>query len=34
MTEDLAISIGAYQKWLTATQFLDKIDENLKIAMD
>ncbi len=33
MTKDLAILIGADQKWLTTTQFLDKIDENLKAAM-
>lgn len=33
MTKDLAILIGADQKWLTTTQFLDKIDENLKTAM-
>ena len=33
MTKDLAILIGADQKWLTTTQFLDKIDENMKVAM-
>jgi isocitrate dehydrogenase len=33
MTKDLAILIGADQKWLTTTQFLDKIDENLKATM-
>ena len=33
MTKDLAILIAADQKWLTTTQFLDKIDENLKTAM-
>jgi len=33
MTKDLAILIGADQKWLTTNQFLDKIDENLKAAM-
>lgn len=33
MTKDLAILIGADQKWLTTTQFLDKIDENMKKAM-
>ena len=33
MTKDLAILIGANQKWLTTTQFLDKIDENMKAAM-
>ncbi len=34
MTKDLALLIGENQKWLTTTQFLDKIDENLKGAMD
>ena len=33
MTKDLAILIGADRKWLTTSQFLDKIDENLKAAM-
>ena len=33
MTKDLAILIGADQPWLTTSQFLDKLDENLKIAM-
>jgi isocitrate dehydrogenase len=33
MTKDLAILIGADQKWLTTNQFLDKIDDNLKAAM-
>jgi isocitrate dehydrogenase len=33
MTKDLAILIGSDQKWLTTSQFLDKIDENLKAAM-
>jgi len=33
MTKDLAILIGADQKWLTTSQFLDKIDENLRAAM-
>lgn len=33
MTKDLAILIGADQKWLTTNQFLDKLDENLKAAM-
>lgn len=33
MTKDLAILIGADQKWLTTTQFLDKIDQNMKAAM-
>ncbi|MDW3207244.1 MAG: NADP-dependent isocitrate dehydrogenase [Alphaproteobacteria bacterium] len=34
MTKDLALLIGENQKWLTTNQFLDKIDENLKDAMD
>jgi isocitrate dehydrogenase len=33
MTKDLALLIGADQKWLSTTGFLDKIDENLKQAM-
>ncbi len=33
MTKDLAILVGAEQKWLSTTAFLDKIDENLKKAM-
>lgn len=33
MTKDLALLIGENQKWLTTNQFLDKIDENLKRAM-
>ena len=33
MTKDLAILIGPDQKWMTTTQFLDKLDENLKKAM-
>jgi isocitrate dehydrogenase len=32
MTKDLALLVGADQKWLTTTGFLDKIDENLKRA--
>ena len=31
--QDLALLIGPDQKWLTTTQFLDKLDANLKIAM-
>jgi isocitrate dehydrogenase len=34
MTKDLAILVGADQKWLSTTGFLDKIDENLKTAMN
>src|SRR5450830_666141 len=33
MTKDLASLIGANQKWLSTTGFLDKVDENLKKAM-
>ncbi len=33
MTKDLALLIGPEQKWLTTTQFLDKLDENLNKAM-
>ncbi|KAB2877355.1 MAG: NADP-dependent isocitrate dehydrogenase [Pseudorhodoplanes sp.] len=33
MTKDLALLVGADQKWLSTTGFLDKIDENLKQAM-
>jgi isocitrate dehydrogenase len=33
MTKDLALLVGADQKWLSTTGYLDKIDENLKKAM-
>jgi isocitrate dehydrogenase len=33
MTKDLALLVGADQKWLSTLGFLDKIDENLKKAM-
>jgi isocitrate dehydrogenase len=33
MTKDLALLIGADQRWLSTTGFLDKIDENLQAAM-
>jgi isocitrate dehydrogenase len=33
MTKDLALLVGADQKWLSTTGFLDKVDENLKQAM-
>jgi len=33
MTKDLAILIGPDQAWMTTTQFLDKLDQNLKSAM-
>ena len=34
MTKDLAILIGPDQNWLTTQQFLDKLDENLQLAMN
>ncbi len=33
MTKDLALLVGADQKWLSTTGFLDKVDESLKRAM-
>src|SRR5437868_10043761 len=33
MTKDLALFIGADQKWLSTEGFLDKVDDNLKKAM-
>ena len=33
MTKDLALLVGAEQTWLSTTGFLDKIDQNLRIAM-
>jgi isocitrate dehydrogenase len=33
MTKDLSLLVGADQKWLSTTGFLDKVDENLKKAM-
>jgi isocitrate dehydrogenase len=33
MTKDLAILVSPEQKWLTTTQFFDKVDSNLKKAM-
>jgi isocitrate dehydrogenase len=33
MTKDLALLVGADQKWLSTNGFLDKIDKNLKQAM-
>jgi isocitrate dehydrogenase len=33
MTKDLALLVGADQKWLSTTAFLDKINQNLKAAM-
>jgi len=34
MTKDLALLVGADQKWLSTTGFLDKVNENLKTAMN
>ena len=33
MTKDLALLISPDQKWLSTTEFLDKLDENLKKTM-
>ena len=33
MTKDLALLIGPDQPWLSTTAFLDKVDENLQVAM-
>ena len=33
MTKDLAILVSADQKWLSTTQFLDKVSDNLTKAM-
>jgi isocitrate dehydrogenase len=33
MTKDLALLVGADQKWLSTTGFLDKVDQSLKKAM-
>ncbi len=33
MTKDLALLVGDKQSWLTTEGFLDKVDENLKLAM-
>ena len=33
MTKDLALLVGADQRWLSTTGYLDKVDENLKKAM-
>jgi isocitrate dehydrogenase len=33
MTKDLALLVGADQKWLSTTGFLDKVSENLSAAM-
>ncbi len=34
MTKDLALLVGAEQRWLSTTGFLDKISENLRRAME
>ncbi len=34
MTKDLALLVGADQKWLSTTGFLDKISENLRKALE
>ena len=33
MTKDLALLVGDSQNWLSTTDFLDKVDQNLKTAM-
>lgn len=33
MTKDLALLVGPDQKWLSTQGFLDKVDDNLKVAM-
>jgi isocitrate dehydrogenase len=33
MTKDLAILISPDHPWLTTTEFMDKLDENLKLSM-
>ena len=33
MTKDLALLVGADQRWLSTTGYLDKVDQNLKKAM-
>jgi isocitrate dehydrogenase len=33
MTKDLALLIGADQKWLSTGAFLDKVSENLRATM-
>ena len=34
MTKDLALLVGAEQRWLSTTGFLDKVDANLRAAME
>ena len=33
MTKDLALLVSKDQKWLTTTEFLNKIDQNFKKVM-
>jgi isocitrate dehydrogenase len=33
MTKDLALLVGPNQRWLTTEGFLNKIDENLEVAL-
>jgi isocitrate dehydrogenase len=33
MTKDLALLVGPEQKWLTTEGFIDKVSDNLQIAM-
>ena len=33
MTKDLALLVGPDARWMTTTQFLDKLDQNLKKAL-
>jgi isocitrate dehydrogenase len=33
MTKDLAILISENQRWMTTQGFLDKIDQNLQVAL-
>ncbi|MGB7090790.1 MAG: NADP-dependent isocitrate dehydrogenase, partial [Methylovirgula sp.] len=34
MTKDLALLVGAEQRWLSTTSFLDRISEHLRRAME
>jgi isocitrate dehydrogenase len=34
MTKDLALLISPQQTWLTTSQFLDRLDSNLREAME
>jgi isocitrate dehydrogenase len=33
MTKDMALLVGADQKWLATTGLLDRVDENMRKAM-